>query len=163
MVTDDGSFEAGELPPGDYVVGINLLDLPNPGVPYGRLLFPGRTIPGTVTVKSGERVNLGTWQLPGPAPAWLVSGVVAWEDGRPASGIEIRALDVTGARESNYSAGRAMSGADGSFAFGLWRGHRYRFVVTSTQIELMLVAAPALELGDRPPSPIRIVLRPPPK
>jgi hypothetical protein len=159
LVTDDGSFEAGELPPGDYVVGVDLLDLPNPGVPYTRLLFPGRAIPGTVTVKAGERVDLGTWQLPAPAPASLVSGIVEWEDGGPVPGIEIRALDVTGARESNFSAGRAVTGPDGRFAFGLWHGHRYRFVATSTQIELMIVAAPALELVDRPPPPLRIVIR----
>jgi hypothetical protein len=159
MVADDGSFEAGQLPPGEYVVGVNLLDSPNPGVPYARLLYPGRTTPGTVTVKAGERIDLGTWHLPGPAPTWVVSGVVAWEDERPAAGIEIRASDVTGGRESNYPAGRVLSGPDGRFALVLWQGHRYRFVATSTQIELMLVAAPALEIGDRPPLPLRIVIR----
>lgn len=162
-VADDGSFEAGELPPGDYVVGVNLRDLPNPGVPYARVLYPGGTSPGTgtVTVKAGERVDLGTWQLPGPAPSAVVSGVVEWEDGRPAANIEIRALDVTGERESNYQAGRAITEADGQFAIALWRGHRYRFVATSSQIDLMLVAAPALELGDQPPPSLRIVIRPP--
>ena len=39
MVRDDGSFEAGELPPGDYVVGVNLRDSPNPGVPYARTFY----------------------------------------------------------------------------------------------------------------------------
>jgi hypothetical protein len=162
-VADDGSFEAGELPPGDYVVGVNLRDVPNPGVPYARVLYPRGTSPatGTVTVKAGARVDLGTWQLPGPAPSSVVSGVVEWEDARPAANIEIRALDVTGVRESNYQAGRAITEADGRFAIALWQGHRYRFVATSSQIDLMLVAAPALELGDRPPPPLRIVIRPP--
>ena len=86
--------------------------------------------------------------------------MVEWEDERPAANIEIRALDVTGARESDYQAGRAISEADGRFAIALWQGHRYRFVATSTQTELMLVAAPALELGDQPPPPLRIVIRP---
>ena len=161
-VAADGSFEAGELPPGDYLVGVNLRDLPNPGVPYARVLYPRGVSPGTgtVTVKAGERVDLGTWQLPDPAPSAIVSGVVEWEDGGPAANIEIRALDVTGERESDYQAGRAITEADGRFAIGLWRGHRYRFVATSTQTDLMLVAAPALELGDRPPPSLRIVLRP---
>jgi hypothetical protein len=158
MVGDDGSFEAGELPPGDYVVGVNLRDVPNPGVPYARAFHPGASS-GIVTVRAGERIDLGTWQLPGPAATWIVSGVVACEDGRPAERIEIRALDVTGAGEPNDSAGRAVSAADGRFAMALWTGHRYRFVATSTQTELMLVAAPALELGDRPPAPFRIVIR----
>ena len=158
-VGDDGSFEAGGLPPGDYVVGVNLRDVPSPGVPYARVLYPGRTSPATVTVKAGERVDLGTWQLPGPSPTWVVSGVVAWDDDRPAAGIEIRALDVTGARVFNDTAGRAISGPDGRFAIVLWQGHRYRFVVTPTQTEPMLVAAPAVDLGDRPPPPIRIVIR----
>ena len=112
-------------------------------------------------MKAGERVNLGTWQLPGPAPSWIVTGVVEWADGGPAANIEIRALDVTGERESNYQAGRAITEADGRFAISLWRGHRYRFVAASTQIELMLVAAPALELGDQPPPPLRVVIRAP--
>ena len=160
MVAEDGAFEAGELPPGDYVVGVNLYDLPNPGVPYGRILFPGGPSPRVITVKAGERVDLGTWQLPDPAPSWVVSGVVAWEDDRPAAGIEIRALDVTGAREFTYSAGRVVSRADGRFELMLWQGHRYRFVATSPQTELLLVAAPALELGGQPPAPLRIVIRP---
>lgn len=161
MVRDDGSFEADELPPGDYVVGVNLIDMPNPGVPYPRLLYPGRTSPGTVTVRAGERVDLGTWQLPGPAPSWVVSGVVAWEDGRPAAGIEIRAFDMTTGRESGFPAGQTSTGQDGGFALVLWQGHRYRFVVRSTQVELMLVAAPSLQIGERPPLPLRIVIRAP--
>ena len=160
IVAPDGSFEAGELPPGDYVVGVNLLDSPNPGVPYARVLYPPNgSSAAMVTVSAGARVDLGTWQLPAPAPAWIVSGVVAWDDGRPAERIEIRALDVTGSREFSDSAGRAISGADGRFEMLLWQRHRYRFVATSTQIELMLVAAPALDLGDTPPPPFRIVLR----
>ena len=159
MVAADGSFEAGELPPGDYVVGVNLRGLPSAGTPYARVLHPGGTTPGTVTVKPGERVDLGTWQLPSPAPAWVVSGIVAWEDGRPAAGIEIRAFDVAGDSEFSVVAGRALSGADGRFEIQLWRGHRYRFVVTSDRSELMLVAAPAMELGDREPVPLRIVVR----
>lgn len=158
----DGSFEAGELPSGDYVVGVNLIDLPDPGRPYARVLFSrGESNAGTVTVKAGERVDLGTRQLPSPAPTWVISGVVAWEDGSPAPTIAVRALDVTGGRASEYTAGRAVSGADGSFALTLWRGHRYRFVVTAMQTEPMLVAAPAVDVGNRPPSPIRIVLRMP--
>lgn len=159
---DDGSFEAGELPPGDYVAGVNLIDLPSPGTPYARFLFsPRDSSAGTVTVRTGERVDLGTRQLPGRAPSWVVSGVVAWADGTPAANLEVRALDVTGARASDYTAGRAVTGADGTFVILLWLGHRYRFVVTSTQIEPMVVAAPTVDVGERPPSPIRIVLRAP--
>jgi len=157
----DGSFEAGELPPGDYVVGVNLIDLPDPGRLYARVLFSqGDSTAGIVTVKAGERVDLGTRQLPGPAPSWVISGVVEWEDGSPAPTIAVRALDVTGARAGEHVVGRAVSGADGSFALTLWRGHRSRFVVTAMQTEPMLVAAPAVDVGDRPPSPIRIVIRP---
>jgi len=164
LTADDGSFEAGELPPGGYIVGVNLIDLPSPRTPFARLVFsPRESSAAIVTVKAGERVDLGTRQLPGPAPTWVVSGVVAWEDGRPAASVEVRALDVTGARASDHTAGRAVSGADGGFSIALWRGHRYRFVVDGTQTEPMLVAAPAVDLGDRPPSPIRIVLRPPPR
>jgi hypothetical protein len=163
LTADNGAFEAGELPPGDYIVGVNLIDLPSPRTPFARLVFsPSKSSAEIVTVKGGEKVDLGTRQLPGPAPTWVVSGVVAWEDGRPAANIEIRALDVTGARASDHTAGRAVSGADGGFSIALWRGHRYRFVVEPTYIEPMLVAAPAVDLGDRPPLPIRIVLRPVP-
>jgi hypothetical protein len=160
QVDDDGSFEAKELPAGDYVVGVNLGDIPNPNNPYARALYPqGGSGAGIVTVKAGERVDLGTWQLPGPAPSWVVSGTVEWEDGRPAGSIEVRALEAAAGRESAITVGRVVSAADGRFAMVLWQGHRYRFVATSTQMELMLVAVPVLELGDRPPSPLRIAIR----
>ena len=160
LVTDDGSFEAGELPPGDYVVGVNLIDLPNPGVPYTRLLYPGRTIPGTVTVKAGERVDLGTWQLPDPAPAWLVSGVVAWEDGRPRGGNR----DPRARRHRRRANPTTRPGAPSPDRTAALRSGYGRDTATASwphppQIELMLVAAPALDLGDRPPSPMRIVIR----
>jgi hypothetical protein len=159
-IAGDGFFEADNLPAGDYVVGVNLTDRRSPSSPYARVLYSrDGSSAGIVTVKAGERIDLGTWQLPSPAPSWVVSGAVQWEDGRPARNVEVSALDATAGHESSIPVTRVMAGADGRFAMVLWKGHRYRFVATSTQTELMLVAAPALDLGDRPPAPLRIVIR----
>ena len=72
----------------------------------------------------------GTRQLPFPAPTWVVSGVVTWEDEHAAERIEVRALGVTGARAPpTAQPGAPCPHANGGFAIALWQGHRYRFVV----------------------------------
>ena len=137
---------------GDYVVGINLLDLPNPGVPYTRLLFPGRTNPGDRDGESRRTRRSRYLAAAGPGARWVVSGVVTWEDGRPAErnrGPRARRhrrprIRLLGrARRLRTRTAALPSGCGRDTATASWP-HRPR-------TELMLVAAPALD-ARRPPA-----------
>ena len=65
----DGDFEIAGVPPGRYIVGINLKDLPSAYNPYGRTLYPSDGGDGqVVTIGTGHAFDLGTWRLPPPLP-----------------------------------------------------------------------------------------------
>jgi hypothetical protein len=154
----DGSFEFGELPAGDYVVGVNLRNGLDRSNPYPRIMYSAAGSEAHVlSVKSGERIDLGTWRLPPPAPIVAVSGVVTWEDGRPATGVLVSALDQTGVPLN--AASHARSQTDGRFAMQLWQQRTYRFRAELEDGEPIFVAAPTLTIGADPPAPIRIVVR----
>ena len=71
-----GDFEIRGVPPGRYVIGINLRDLPSNLNPYGRTLYPSNDTDGEiVTIGAGHAFDLGTWRLPPPLPVVKVPGV----------------------------------------------------------------------------------------
>ena len=153
----DGSFEFGALPPGTYVIGVNLRNVLNRDNPYSRILYSAAGSDVHVfTIKPGERVDIGDWRLPPPPPTVAVSGVVTWEDGRPAEGVRVHAVDAV---NSWPEAGTAVSGSDGQFTMQLWQQRTYRFKVSLADAEPIFVAAPTLTPGAEPPPPIRIVVR----
>jgi hypothetical protein len=153
----DGSFEFGELPPGKYVIGVNLTNVLDRNNPYSRTLYSAEGSGIHVfTIGAGERVDIGTWRLPPSAPIVAVSGVVTWEDGRPAADVHVYALDSIA---PGLEASTAVSGPDGRFTIRLWQLRTYRFRAGLVDADPVFVAAPTLTLGAEAPAPIRIVVR----
>ena len=58
----DGSFEFADLPPGDYLLGVNLRDAPPSRTPYPKTIYPGRG-PGHAIRSSDGAVDIGAWRL----------------------------------------------------------------------------------------------------
>jgi hypothetical protein len=161
----EGHFEIRHLPPGRYVAGVNLSDLPSRYNPYPRTVYPGGiSEPHVITLSLGQTVDLGTWQMPLPLAVVRVAGVVTWSDGTPAGGIYVGASDRTGDPvEVARGAGGATSGDDGRFVIELRQGRVYTFMARDQQSKVLPVSGPRLEIGARTPEPIRIVIqrRPP--
>jgi hypothetical protein len=121
----DGTFEAGEIPPGRYLVGVNLRGSPTLSNRYERVLYPGGGNEGTVvTVGLGQTVDLGAFQLPSPLRVIKATGTVTWQDGSPAANLTVFAQDLgpDGQRPAGAS---TRSGADGGFALDLLEGRTY--------------------------------------
>ena len=127
---NDGFFELRDLPPGRYIAGINLNDLPSEYRPYARTIFPGGNEPPmTIELALGQNVNLGRWVIPPPLSVVKLTGTVTWKDGTPAGGVFVSLSDVgRNAASRARGAGGAMSGPDGRFVVDAREGRVYRFV-----------------------------------
>jgi hypothetical protein len=161
----EGYFEIDALPPGRYVIGVNLKDLPSEYNPYARTVYPGGTAqPHIVTLSLGQTVDLGTWQMPPPLAVVRITGMVTWNDGSPAVGVYVGVSDRTGNPvERARGAGGATSGQGGRFVLEVRQGRTYTFTASDRQSGQLPVSAPRLEIGAAP-EPVRIVIqREPPR
>lgn len=158
----DGTFEIRGLPPGKYIVGVNLADLPTKYNPYARTVYPSDgTTEATITIGVGDAFDLGTWRLPPPVPIVKVSGVAVWADGTPAAGAHVDAWDVTGNTVGRArGAGFVAVAADGTFTLELRQGRTYTFVGRDGRSAMVQVRGPRLEVGTVVPEPVRLVLTP---
>jgi hypothetical protein len=133
-----------ELPPGRYLVGINLPNLPTQYQPYARTIFPGGNEPPmTIELALGQRVDLGHWIIPAPLAVIKLTGTIAWKDGTPATGVYVSLLDISQNAESPRGAGGAMSGTDGRFVVD---GRIYRLVAHAGGTgQALILSAPQIE------------------
>ena len=156
---ETGYFQVGQLPPGRYVAGVNLRDLPSKYNPYARSLYPGgsATEPDVIAVDLGQAIDLGVWFLPPPVPVARVHGLVTREDGTPVSGVYVHASDRTGnASEQGRGITGATSGPDGRFELELRQGRVYTFTARGGRAPLRF-RTPRLETGKSPESVITII------
>jgi hypothetical protein len=159
---EQGRFEIAELPPGRYIVGINLENRPpSQYAPYARTVYPSDGTDGTiVTIAHGETFDLGEWRLPPPVPTVRLDGVVVWEDGTPAAGVGVAAFDVTGNPDARGAlTASTTSVQDGRFTIELRQGRVYTLAL-SGKAGRRLPSAPArVETSASPPAPIRLVIQ----
>lgn len=98
---EDGRYELKGLPPGRYLLAVNLNRYPDPNDPtnaYPRTYYPGaaqRSQPEAVSLGAGERVKDRDITLPARRGESVISGVVVWDDGRPVANARVGFRDVT--------------------------------------------------------------------
>jgi hypothetical protein len=155
----DGFFSISGIPAGDYVVGVNLDDLPSDYRPYGRTLFPSDGGPARVFTIGSEPIDIGSWTLPPPLPVVKLSGVAVWDDGTPAAGVYVGVWDVTGNRpEAARGAGGATTDASGRFQINVREGRTYTFAARRNTGPLLKITGPRIEIGSDPPAPVRLLI-----
>ena len=84
----DGRYTFAFIPPGRYLVGLNLARPPAPSRLDQRSYHPGVSDPGQgtiVEVKEGSRIQLMPFGPPAQPQNRVVTGVVVWSDGAPAT------------------------------------------------------------------------------
>ena len=145
---DSGLFELRELPPGRYIVGLNLQDFPTQYRPYARTIFPGGNEPPmAIELELGQSANLGHWVIPPPLAVIKLTGTITWKDGTPAAGVYVGLSDIgQDAASPARGAGGAMSGTDGRFVVDAREGRSYRFIARPAGTgPLLRISAPQID------------------
>ena len=155
----DGFFELRGLPPGSYIVGVNLRDLPSQYNPHPRVVYPGLGQPAhVITIALGQAADLGTWQLPPPLPVVKIEGTITWIDDSPAAGVYVSLWDVTGRPVDRLrGAGGATSDANGRFVIDGRAGRAYKFIAHVNNGPDLLVSSP--EIHTTGPVTVKLVAR----
>jgi Carboxypeptidase regulatory-like domain len=97
----NGQFKFSALPPGQYVLAINLSRYPEPTDPTNA--YPRSYYPGVADISRAEVITLGagenhgeiTFQLPARREPSTIRGKVVWDDGTPVSNAGIDFREVT--------------------------------------------------------------------
>jgi hypothetical protein len=98
---DQGRYSFSALPPGRYLLAVNLNRYPDPKDPtnaYPRTYYPGVadiSKAGVITLGAGENVRDRDLLLSTRRAPSIVSGKVVWADGTPAANAWISFRDVT--------------------------------------------------------------------
>ena len=121
-----GSFEFVEVPPGRYVVGVDLTPRMNADVIFPTTFHPGTmdaTLATVVQLDGGQQRELEPMTLPPARRSYRLTGRVVFEDGSPAPGAFISLADG-GATWRQVAAGIKPE-SDGTFSFVVHEGRSY--------------------------------------
>lgn len=97
----DGRYSFTAVPPGRYLMALNLNRYPQPNDPtnaYPRTYYPGvaqASQASIITLAAGEKLTQRNLQLPQRRPASVIKGIVMWADGSPVANAGISFRDVT--------------------------------------------------------------------
>jgi hypothetical protein len=118
-----GAYRFEHLPPGRYIVGINLRDLLKPvrATPYRQ---PGDDEPSIIELGSGTHIELGVLRLPPSSAKRQIAGTVKWSDGRALRRVRVQVFEDRPGVLGPISRG-AEVGADGTFSTELFEGRTY--------------------------------------
>jgi hypothetical protein len=101
QVDDEGRFSFSGLPPGRYLLAVNLSRFPHPNEPtnaYPRTYYPGVTDVSkaeVITLGAGENLNEINLRLPTRRAPSIINGKVVWDDGTPVINAMILFREVT--------------------------------------------------------------------
>ncbi len=154
MTGPDGRYRFDHLPSGNFEVGVNVFNAPDPKTPYMQTKWSerGRT---SIHLVAGQRVQIAPFRLPAQSAVRIVEAQVRWPDGRPASGVNVWADvgDSTAAGGETDATGRArfevLQGIDYTVEAKIWveangrkevaRSGKVQFTPTSQPVRLDFV------------------------
>jgi carboxypeptidase family protein len=127
----DGTFELSLVPPGEYILGLEVIRNWRTEIARARGFYPGVTeadAAETIAISAGERVRLRDFVIPDAIRLVTVNGMVVDESSRPVREALIY-LRNTG-KEPDVLGPRFVTGEDGRFAFSLVADGKYEVYVT---------------------------------
>lgn len=126
VTESDGSFGFKDLPPGQYVLGVNIGDAPDDDLPYKTTYYPSTSEQGAAEIfklDRGQHLTGLEFRLPPPLNRRAITGVVVRPDGKPVTRGEVSLTEVA----SNRPAGRdAKTDGEGRFSIQAFEGVRYK-------------------------------------
>ncbi|MFY9620922.1 MAG: carboxypeptidase-like regulatory domain-containing protein [Pyrinomonadaceae bacterium] len=172
FTNNEGRYTLDDIPPGRYLLGVNLINATSLQCPLPRTYFPGAVEPSSATIITVEEArDLHNTDIKlGPAfPEQEIEGTVIWPNGKPA----VRAVvALANGSEPHYLVGQ-QKGVDskGHFVLRGVAGCTYQVIAftyggrisaTSDVVEEQRHAEPVLmTLGREKPESLKLVLTSP--
>ena len=158
---DGGRFLFRTVPPGDYLLGLRILESSGGEIlPYRRTYYPGvvfKAQAGVITVKEGEHLSNLEIRLPPRLSEYTVEGYVVWADGRPAPGASV-SLGMY--EDGEFTASQTVYADErGRFTLKAYEGMKYKVSAyplnaSGPEPQSKWVELPTIPGGE----PVRLVL-----
>lgn len=126
ITESDGRFEFKNLPPGRYILGVNIGDPPEEEMPYQTTYYPSTSEQSkaqVIILGEGQRLANIKFQLPPPLKRRAITGVVIRDDGKPVVQGEVSLTEVASDRPAGMN---AKVDARGRFSIEAYEGVRYK-------------------------------------
>src|SRR5262245_42217383 len=130
ITNEDGSFHFTNLPPGKYILGVNIGNAPSEKLPYRKTLYPSTADQSNAEVLSlseGQHLVGIDFRLPQPLTASVIKGVVVWLDGRPAVNAEVSLIEIESGRLTGWY---TKTDDKGHFGLSSFEGVQYKITAT---------------------------------
>jgi Prealbumin-like fold domain len=153
-----GRFELKQVPPGEYLLGLNITFSPSGGEGYPPTYYPGvgeRSQATIIKIGPGEKLSAYTLRLPPKLEERVIEGIVVWPDGSPAAGAQVDLQDQN--HPGWIASGIVSTDASGWFTLIGYEGIRY-LIVASIFRPKEVHAEPPLISPNGPVSGLRLVL-----
>jgi hypothetical protein len=148
----NGYFELTDIPPGRYLVGVEIQPAWQPSIVYGRTIYAD-----VAEVGAGNRVDLGVLRLPRPAARYELKGVTVSPDGVPIADASVVVRDRAFHQVSNP----VRTATDGSFVLTVFEGQSYQIAahynIPGTSPVRQAQGEHIIQISGAP-QPIRVVL-----
>ena len=121
----DGTYAFNGLPPGKYVLGVNVLEAASPSAPFPSFFYPRTTNLSDATVLEiieGEQRTLDLKMFPSLKPR-IIRGIVTL-DGKPESGVTLNLASKDAPQRSIHGL-TAESNLEGEFSVSGFEGQEY--------------------------------------
>ena len=170
FTTEKGTYELVDVPPGKYLLGINLIGAQSGQCPRTRTLYanPNSPIAGYVEVKQGDELTGYDLRLSAGGIERAIEGVVVWPNGKPAVRATVSLVNGT---KPYYHIGQGVVDSQGHFVLRGIEGCTYkvyawtyggRISSTSNETEETRHAEPpTLTITSTPPPQLKLVLSSP--
>lgn len=150
---DQGRFEFSQIPPGEYLLGVNITSSPDAEEPYPPTYYPGVTNRAQATVikvSLGQKLNNFVLKLPPKLIERAVQGVVLWPDGTPAAGAEVYLADSL--HPGWIATGTTRTDALGRFTIKGFEGITYFVLANAVKFPNTAEHKDRLSMHAEPPS-----------
>jgi len=166
---DDGTYQIDWLPPGKYIVGVNLIGSESSECPNRRVYYPSASEPSLakiVTIGEGQKLKDLNVHLPPPAEEGTIEGTVFWPDGS----LAVHAVvTLTNGTEPHYLIGKQQVVDDkGHFVRKAIVGCKYQVLAFTygnrfgDTVEEMRHSEPVnVRVTSEPGQPLKLVLSAP--
>ena len=125
---EQGRYDFDGVPPGRYLLGINIADVPDKDTPYSKIYYPSGSTPAqatVITLAEGQKLDDFDFHLPPPLTERTITGTVYLQNGKPAASATLELYDLE-RPDSGVWGVNVKTDAQGRFTVKGFKGRRYQ-------------------------------------